>query len=133
MAGFLGTVGSNEPGGMSTLAAWRGLARLGPFHWANVAPWRAARVAFGVVVPLALGLATGHVEYGGYTALGALPAGFASFEGETRSRVMTVAVASLGMAVSTFVGATAAAVMPWLLVAVVAAWGYLTGLAVALG
>jgi hypothetical protein len=44
-----------------------------------------------------------------------------------------VALASVGMAVSTFVGATTAAIAPWLLVPIVAAWGYLTGLAVCLG
>ena len=56
---------------MSTLVAWRRLAQLGPFHWRNVAPGRAARVALGVVVPLGLGWASGHVDYGAYAALGA--------------------------------------------------------------
>jgi hypothetical protein len=37
------------------------------------------------------------------------------------------------MAVSTFVGGTLASSVPWLLVAVVVAWGYLTGIAVSLG
>jgi hypothetical protein len=72
---------------MRPLAAWTGLARLGPFRWASIAPWRAARVALGVVSPLALGMATDHIKYGAYTALGALPAGIASFQGATRSRV----------------------------------------------
>jgi hypothetical protein len=76
---------------------------------------------------------SGHAAYGAYAALGALPAGIASFQGETRSRVAAVALASVGMAVSTFVGATTAALAPWLLVPMVAAWGYLTGLAICLG
>ncbi len=118
---------------MSRLVAWRRLAQLGPFHWRNVAPGRAARVALGVVVPLGLGWASGHVDYGAYAALGALPAGVASFQGETRSRVAVVVAASVGMAVSTFVGATTAALAPWLLVPVVGIWGYFTGLGVALG
>jgi uncharacterized membrane protein YccC len=118
---------------MSTLVAWRRLAQLGPFHWRNVAPGRAARVALGVVVPLGLGWASGHVDYGAYAALGALPAGVASFQGETLSRAAVVVAASIGMAVSTFVGATTAAIAPWLLVPVVALWGYFTGLGVALG
>src|SRR4051812_42495763 len=79
------------------------------------------------------GAATGHLQYGGYMALGALPAGFASFHGETRSRVAAVVLASLGMAVSTFVGATTAAAAPWLLVPIIAVWAYFTGLAVSLG
>lgn len=44
-----------------------------------------------------------------------------------------VVAASVGMAVSTFVGATTAAVAPWLLVPIVGVWGYFTGLGVALG
>lgn len=122
-----------QPKEMKTHIAWRKLAQLGPFHWRDVAPRRAARVALGVVVPLGLGWASGHVDYGAYAALGALPAGVASFQGETRSRVAVVVAASVGMAVSTFVGATTAAVAPWLLVPVVGVWGYFTGLGVALG
>jgi len=118
---------------MNTHIAWRKLAQLGPFHWRDVAPRRAARVALGVVVPLGLGWASGHVDYGAYAALGALPAGVASFQGETRSRVAVVVAASVGMAMSTFVGATTAELAPWLLVPVVGIWGYFTGLGVALG
>ena len=112
---------------------WRSLLRLGPFRWRAIAPWRAARVAAGVVVPLAIGWWSGHLDLGAFAALGALPAGMASFQGVTRSRVTAVAAASVGMAVSTFVGATVANAAPWVLVAVVVAWGYGTGLAVCLG
>ena len=66
-------------------------------------------------------------------ALGALPAGITSFQGAARSRVVAVLVASIGMAVSTFVGTVAAASAPWLLVALIALWGYMTGLSVCLG
>ena len=109
------------------------MARLGPFRWDAVAPWRAGRTTFGVVLPLAVGLATGHLEFGSYMALGALPAGVVSFQGETLSRVGAIATASLGMAFSTFVGATTAAAMPWLLVPIAAIWGYATGISMALG
>lgn len=118
---------------MSTPVAWRKLAQIGPIRWGDLAPWRAARTALGVVTPLALGWVSGHLDYGAYAALGAMPAGFASFQGETRSRMWVVVVASLGMAVSTFVGATLFTGAPWLLVPVVAVWGYLIGLAVCLG
>src|SRR6202043_3556150 len=91
---------------------WKGLLRLGPFHWDVMAPWRAARVALGVVVPFGVGAASGHLDYGAFAALGAYSAGLASFEGVTRSRVAAVAAASVGMAVCTFVGATAAAAVP---------------------
>jgi uncharacterized membrane protein YccC len=112
---------------------WRRLVAVGPVRWGAAAPWRAARVALGVVIPLAIGSAAGHLDYGAFAALGALPAGFASFQGVARSRMAAVALATVGMAVSTFVGATVAATAPWLLVAVVLVWGYLIGLAVCLG
>jgi uncharacterized membrane protein YccC len=106
---------------------------VGPIRWDALAPWRAARVALGVVIPLAIGSGSGHLDYGAFAALGALPAGLASFQGVARSRMTAVAVATVGVAVSTFVGATAAATAPWLLVAAVLVWGYVIGLAVCLG
>ena len=108
------------------------LARLGTLPVARLAPARAARVALGVVLPLVVGWLSGDLRYGAYVALGALPAGFSSFQGETRSRVAAVVLASAGMALSTFVGGTVAAASPWLLVPLIAAWGYLTGLSVCL-
>jgi uncharacterized membrane protein YccC len=90
-------------------------------------------VAFGAVVPLTLGWMIGNIMYGALAALGALPAGLASFQGETRTRLAIVVVASIGMALSTFVGATIAAISPWLLVPILAIWAYFTGLAVCLG
>jgi Fusaric acid resistance protein-like len=112
---------------------WRELVRVGPLRWGDVAPWRAARVAVGVVVPLAIGSATGHLDYGAFAALGAQPAGLVSFHGEARSRLTAVAVASVGMAASTFVGATTATAAPWLLVPFVIVLGYICGLMVCLG
>ncbi|MCW2964516.1 MAG: hypothetical protein JWO17_1768 [Actinomycetia bacterium] len=111
---------------------WR-LVAVGPVRWGAAAPWRAARAALGVVVPLAVGAASGHLDYGAFAALGAMPGGFASFQGVSRGRIAAVALASGGMAVSTFVGATTAAAAPWLLVVVVIVWGYVMGLAVCLG
>ena len=107
--------------------------RIGPFQWGAIAPWRAARVALGVLAPLVLGWASGQIEYGAFAALGALPAGFAAYQGVTRSRIAAIVVASVGMAVTTFVGATTTATLPWLLVPVVTVLGYVTGLVVALG
>ena len=65
--------------------------RIGPFHWRAIAPWRAARLAVGVLAPLIFGWATGHIEYGAFAALGALPAGFAAYQGVTRSRIAAIA------------------------------------------
>ncbi len=90
------------------------------------------RGAIGVLTPLVIGVATGRVEYGSFAALGALPAGFVSFRGVSRTRVLAVLCASAGMAVSTFAGATAAREPP-LLIPVVFAWAYAVGLLAALG
>jgi hypothetical protein len=85
------------------------------------------------MAPLIIGVATGKIEYGSYAALGALPAGFVSFRGVSRTRVLAVVCAAAGMAVSTFVGATTAAGRPWLLVPIVFAWAYGTGILASLG
>ena len=106
---------------------------LGQFRWRDATWGRAARAAFGVVVPLAIGIATGHVEYGVFAALGAQPAGLVSFQGVTRSRIMLIAVAVAGMAVSTFVGASVSHAVPWLLVPVIALWAYAAGVCASLG
>src|SRR6185295_17860593 len=105
-------------------AGW--LDRLGRFEWHALSVPRAVRGGLGVTLPLAVGWVTGHVEYGAYAALGALPAGFASFEGQTRSRLAGVLVASGGMALATFVGATTAAGVPSLLPVAVGIWAYVT-------
>ena len=118
---------------MAAADLWRWIARPGKFDWSELSTRRAARGALGVTLPLVIGWLTGHVTYGAYTALGALPAGFASFEGQTRSRLTGVVVASIGMALTTFAGATTAASAPWLLPALVAIWAYATGLSVCLG
>src|SRR5258706_8707894 len=109
------------------------LAGLVTFRCSEVAFAGGLRGAAAVGLRLVVGAATGHLQYGGYMGLGGLPAGFASFHGETRSRVAAVVLASLGMAVSTFVGASTAAAAPWLLVPIVAAWAYITRLSVSLG
>ncbi len=106
---------------------------LGRFRWHNVSPGQAARTAIGVMTPLVIGVVTGHPEYGTFAALGALPTGFVAFRGITRTRVVLVALTTVGMAVSTFIGAAGAAGAPWLLVPVVMAWAYLAGVCAALG
>jgi uncharacterized membrane protein YccC len=108
-------------------------ADFGAFKWRDIALGPAARATVGVIVPLVIGVATGNVTYGSYAALGALPAGVVTFQGVTRTRVAAVVMASAGMAVSTFVGATASAVGWWLLVPVIFVWAYVVGLLAALG
>lgn len=110
-----------------------GWLNLGQFSWRNVTPGRAARATFGVLTPLIIGFATGHVEYGTFAALGAVPAGMVSFQGVTRTRVLLVTVAVAGMAISTFIGAAASADAPWALVPVLVLWCYVAGICAALG
>ena len=105
----------------------------GAFRWRDLAGGQAVRAAIGVITPLIIGMLTGKTEYGTYAALGALPAGFVAFRGVSRSRVLAVLAAATGMAISTFVGATTAEGLPWLLFAVVFAWAYAVGLLAALG
>jgi uncharacterized membrane protein YccC len=105
----------------------------GAFRWPDLTAGRAARASFGVMTPLAIGVGTGHVGAGSFAALGALPAGFISFRGVTRSRVLAVALAAAGMAVSTFIGAVAEASHPLLLIPVIFVWAYAAGLLAALG
>ena len=48
--------------GHLTRFGWREALRAGPAGWKDVATWRTLRVAAGVVLPLAAGAASGHVE-----------------------------------------------------------------------
>jgi len=80
----------------------------GAFRWGDISLGQAVRATVGVMAPLIIGVAAGKIEYGSYAALGALPAGFVSFRGISRTRLLAVLAAAAGMAVSTFVGATAA-------------------------
>ena len=52
-----------------------GWLNFGTFRWSDADVPRALRAGAGMITPLVLGLATGHLEYGVYAALGALPAG----------------------------------------------------------
>jgi len=83
---------------------WRELLEFRRPSWRDLAPARAGRIALGIAEPLLIGVFTGHVEDGIFAALGALPAGLASFQGVNRSRLEAVLVTSLGIALSTFVG-----------------------------
>jgi uncharacterized membrane protein YccC len=110
-----------------------GWLNFGPFRWPAVDVPRALRAGAGMVTPLAVGLATGHLEYGVFAALGAQPAGIVSFQGSSRTRVSAITLAALGMAVSTWIGGVAAWASGWLLFPAVMAFSYLAGLLAALG
>ena len=90
---------------------WRDWGR---FHWRDAAVRPGVRAALGVLTPLIIGTAVGQVEYGTYAALGALPAGFVTFSGVTRTRVLNVTAAAVGMAISAFIGSATAGGMAWI-------------------
>jgi fusaric acid resistance family protein len=96
---------------------------------ANLTPGRGVLHGAGVIVPLALGSATGHLAYGSFAALGALPAGFAAIFGHSAGRrsTTTAFLAAAGMAVASFAGAIAAA-SPVFLVPVIALFAYVAGI-----
>lgn len=92
----------------------------------------AARATIGVAIPLVVGQLSGHPVAGTAAAVGALQAGFASFQGTYRSRAGVVVAASIGMALSVVVGATLGHVLgvDMLLVSL---WAFAAGMLVALG
>jgi uncharacterized membrane protein YccC len=136
---------SREP--LSPIAAWfrssrrmlaaelsqGGWLNFGAFRWSDLDVPRALRAGVGMTTPLALGLATNHLEYGVFAALGALPAGMVSFQGASRTRVTAVVFAAVGMAVATLVGGVCAYLGGWLLFPAVLIFSYVGGLMATLG
>jgi uncharacterized membrane protein YccC len=110
-----------------------GWLNFGAFRWSDIDVPRALRAGAGMITPLAIGLATNHLEYGVFACLGALPAGFVSFQGASRTRVSAVVFAAFGMAVATFVGGVCAYTSGWLLFPAVFIFSYLGGLMATLG
>jgi len=89
---------------------------------------RGVRLALGAVVPLAVGVLLGRIEFGVFAALGALPAGFAATTGaRARQHASAVLLSALGMACAGFAGAALAG-RPWLVLAALAAAAYAAGL-----
>ncbi len=98
----------------------------------QIAVGTAARCCIGVGVPLLVGTAVDQVAHGVAAAAGALVVGFATFQGAYRTRAQVVLLACLGVALSTFVGALAGHAL-WSAIAVVAVWGFVSGLLAVLG
>lgn len=99
---------------------------------AGLATGTALRCAIGVALPLVIGLLAGHPAGGVAAAAGALSVGIASFQGVYRTRLVAVVITSIGMAISTFVGAVANH-PGWLTVLVAAAWAFGAGMLVSIG
>ncbi len=76
----------------------------------------AVRCTIGVAIPLAVAGALGHPSAGFAPSIGALIGGFTSLQGIYRSRIAVVIGVTLGIAVSSFLGALAAPSLPALII-----------------
>jgi uncharacterized membrane protein YccC len=124
-----GEEGRFTGGGRVWRSVFRSVFRV---DWSQIELGGAIRCTIGVLVPLVVGLASGAVADGVAAAVGALCAGFASFQGAYRSRASLTVLVAAGMAVSTMVGAVAARNVV-AAVLVTALWGGLAGMMVSLG
>jgi len=98
----------------------------------NLEPGPALRCAVGVGVALGGALLLNQPAAGVFLAVGAVSAGFGSFQGAYRSRAAIMLLATAGMAVSMFVGSLAG--RSTILDCVIAAtWGLGAGLLVSVG
>ena len=92
----------------------------------------ALRCTAGALVPLVVGLATGAVADGVYGSIGALCAGFASFQGAYRRRVLITFAVGVGMAAATISGGLAGRA-DWAAIVAVAVWSLIAGMMTAFG
>ncbi len=90
---------------------------------------RAIISTFGFILPLALGIATGHIIEGVSIAGGAASLGGVGLTFTRHTRIRTLLIASLGVAISAFIGAWTEPI-PWLSVLLIGLWGMGTGLLV---
>lgn len=109
--------------------SWRAVLRL---DRSQLATLPALRSAIGFGIPLALGVATGHVLVGVSLAGGALSLGNVGLTSPYHTRVRTMLLACLGIALSAFVGSITGPIA-WLSVLVAGIWGIGAGLLVSLG
>lgn len=74
------------------------------FDWSQSQPAAAALCLPALALPLAIGVASGHVRLGMMTAAGAFSVGFGSFQRLGSSRLTPMLVAAAGMCVSSWIG-----------------------------
>ncbi|GHO70561.1 hypothetical protein KSC_094530 [Ktedonobacter sp. SOSP1-52] len=85
----------------------------------------------GFVIPLALGVATGHVVEGVSIAGGAASLGSVALDASSSARTRTMFLACVGIAASAFVGSVTSQI-DWLAILVIGIWGFGAGMLVAL-
>jgi len=97
------------------------------FDRSQITAFQAIRSTFGVALPLALGVATGQVTVGVVIASGSLILGSVGLRDPYRTRVRAMLLASLFVALSTFVGGITGSV-GWLLILATGIWGVVAGM-----
>ena len=100
--------------------------------WTQFDGLGALRCTVGVAVPLVVGQAIGQPPIGVFGAMGAVGAGFGSFQGAYRGRAAVMLLAAVGMAFSVFIGSLAGRSNSALIV-IAAFWAFGGGLLVAIG
>lgn len=93
---------------------------------------QAVRGTIGFVVPLALGVVTGHVVEGVSLAGGAATLGAVGLTFTYRARTRTLLLACLGIAFSAFIGSLIGRI-DWLAILVLGLWGFGAGLLASTG
>src|SRR5436853_4321603 len=107
--------------------SWRAALRI---DRSQVTAVPALRSAIGFVLPLALGVATGHVVEGVSIAGGAVSLGMVGLTYAHRARMRTMLLACAAVAISAFVGSITSRI-DWLAILAVGIWGIGAGLLVA--
>ena len=92
---------------------------------------QALHCTLGFVIPLALGVVSGHVVEGVSIAGGAASLGSVAMDASSSARVRTMFLACVGVAVSAFVGSVTSQ-FDWLAILVIGIWGFGAGMLVAL-
>ncbi len=105
-------------------SSWRAALQ---FDRSQITAFQAIRSTLGVALPLALGVATGQVTAGVVIASGSLILGSVGLRDPYRTRVRAMLLASLFVALSTFVGGITGSV-GWLLILATGIWGVVAGM-----
>jgi len=108
--------------------SWRTALRIDRSQITTV---QAIRSTIGFVLPLALGVATGHVLEGVSLAGGAASLGAVGLTYTYRARIRTMLLACLGIALSAFVGSITSRI-DWLAILAAGLWGIGAGMLVAI-
>jgi uncharacterized membrane protein YccC len=114
---------------MALQYAWRSAVK---FDRSQLTVIRALLSAVGVVIPLAFGVATGHILEGVVMASGAVGLGAVGLTNPYHVRLKTMLLASLGVVVSAFIGGATGRI-DWLAILMAGIWGVGAGLFVAIG